>query len=85
MQYVNISSISLPLVVWVTREITLSIQVLTNQYFTLSFSCRDLRFSSYRMFISLGNFFAIFGLHYIFYEFNRILMIFSRKKLIIHK
>jgi hypothetical protein len=34
-----------------------------NQYFTLSFSCGDLRLSSYRMFISLVNLFAIFSKH----------------------
>jgi hypothetical protein len=41
--------------------------------------------SSYRMFISLGNLFAILANTRIFYEFNYILMIFWRKKLIIYR
>jgi hypothetical protein len=41
-----------------------------NQYFTLSFSCREFRLSYYRMFITLGKLFAFFVDTKIFYDFN---------------
>ncbi|ONL94388.1 MADS-transcription factor 68 [Zea mays] len=44
-----------------------------------------LKLSSYRMFISFCNLFAIFSETRIFYEFNCMLMIFYRKIIIIHK
>jgi hypothetical protein len=56
-----------------------------NQYFTLLFSYGHLGLSSYRMFITLGNLFVFLVETRIFYEFNCILMIFCKNKLIIHK